>query len=390
LNDGVRLGGGLGEAVVVRVIGSSPRSRVWQVEFGGRPAIVKQVVGGDDAQARFEREIAALTLAAGVRPAVVPEVLGSDPDERLMVLEYVAADGPTPAGWQSDYAVALARLHAAARFLPSAVPAVPVAAVPVAGAPVPAAPVPAAPVPAAPVPVLPVPAAPVPAAPLPATDVLPDAADVTAFLALAGRMGAAAPATVEDELLAVVERLARADRDALLHGDPCPDNAVPTAAGMRFVDLEQAALGPAAMELAYLSAGFPTCWCAASAPGPVLAGAESAYRATWHSITGAEPAGDLTDAQVGWLISGDALVQRARRGTVDHLARAARRDWRWGTATARGRLLHRLGVVAVAARDRDDLTNLGRLCTELSARLLRRRPPVPPLPTAPGDPMAAR
>jgi hypothetical protein len=365
LNDGVRLGGGLGEAVVVRVIGSSPRSRVWQVEFGGRPAIVKQVVGGDDAQARFEREIAALTLAAGVRPAVVPEVLGSDPDERLMVLEYVAADGPTPAGWQSDYAVALARLHAAARFLPGAVAA-------------------------APVPAAPVPAAPVPAAPVPATDVLPDAADVTAFLAFAGRMGAAAAATVEDELLAVVERLARADRDALLHGDPCPDNAVPTAAGMRFVDLEQAALGPAAMELAYLSAGFPTCWCAASAPGPVLAGAESAYRATWHSITGTEPAGDLTDAQVGWLISGDALVQRARRGTVDHLARAGRRDWRWGTATARGRLLHRLGVVAVAARDRDDLTNLGRLCIELSARLLRRRPPAPPLPTAPGDPMAGR
>jgi Phosphotransferase enzyme family len=343
----MRLRGPWGEAVVVRAIGSSPRSRVWRVEFGGGPAIVKRVVGGGDAQARFEREIAALRLAAAVRPAVVPELLGSDPDDRVMVLEHIEADGPTAAGWQADYAVGLARLHAAARFLPDTIPA----------------------------------------APVPATDVLPAAADVTAFLAFAGRLGVTASAAVEGELLAVVERLATAGRTALLHGDPCPDNGVPTATGLRFLDLEQAAVGPGALELAYLSVGFPTCWCVASVPGPVLAEAEAAYRATWRSITGTEPAGDLTDAKVGWVISGDALVQRARRGTVDHLARAARRDWRWGTATARGRLLHRLGVVAAAARDRDDLTHMARLCTGLSARLLLRRPP-PPLPIAPGDPLS--
>jgi hypothetical protein len=62
--------------------------------------------------------------------------------------------------------------------------------------------------------------------------------------------------------------------------------AVPTSDGIRFVDLEQAALGNNYAELAYLRIGFPTCWWAKSVPEPERGQAEAAYHATWRSLTG--------------------------------------------------------------------------------------------------------
>ena len=86
---------------------------------------------------------------------------------------------------------------------------------------------------------------------------------------------------------------------ALLHGDPCPDNAVQGRDGIRFIDLEVADLGPGTAELAYLRIGWPTCWCATSVPEPVLSRAEAAYRSTWRSLTGTELHGNLADACAG-------------------------------------------------------------------------------------------
>jgi Phosphotransferase enzyme family len=331
----------LGEPVLVRRLDSSPRSRVWLAEFAGSPAVVKQITGGPDATERYHREITALRLAAGARPAVVPLLLGTDPAQRLMVLEYLAADGPTGDGWYADYAAALARLHATGRG---------------AGLPEHAG---------------------------------PGSADVRAFLVLAARLGVAVPDDAGDELRRLLERLDSADHDALLHGDPCPDNAVPTVNGIRFVDLEQASLGSGAVELAYLRMGFPTCWCVASTPLVVLDEARTAYRQTWRAITGAEPGGDLTDACTGWVVTGDALVERARRNTIDHLGRLLRADWQWGTVTARERLAYRLGVVATAARGRADLHRVAWLCTAMRERMLDRWPALAGPPIAAGDPLAA-
>jgi phosphotransferase family enzyme len=336
---GAQLRARLGEPVLVRALDSSPRSRVWLVELGGVPAICKQITGGPDAAERYRREVTALRAAAGV----VPDLLGVDPDARVLVLEYVATDGPTAAGWHVDYAVALARLHASSPpdgVLP-----------PHAG---------------------------------------PGSAQVASFLRFAGRLGVAVPDAAHDELLALTERLRAAPRDALLHGDPCPDNAVATADGIRFIDLEQAAVGSGAVELAYLSMGFPTCWCVTATPPAIVAEAIAAYRETWRGIAGAPPAGDLTDACVGWVITGDALVERARRGGGDHLARAVAGDWEWGTATARERLAHRLGVAAVAAEGRADLDAAGRLCAALRVRLLERWPALRSVPVVRGDPLAAK
>jgi len=110
---GQSLRAALGSPTTVRRLSSSPRSRVWLVEFGGAPAIVKQIAADPDARDRYAREATALRLARRARPPVVPALLAADPGTRVLVLEYLASQGPA-AEWMTDYATALARLHAAA------------------------------------------------------------------------------------------------------------------------------------------------------------------------------------------------------------------------------------------------------------------------------------
>ncbi|MFJ7154850.1 phosphotransferase [Streptomyces sp. NPDC101118] len=323
---GGRLRERLGEAREVRRMDSSPRSRVWRAEIGGRTAIVKQAAGGADPEGRYHRELTALEIAA--RRGVGPAVLGTDPAERVIVLEFLEHRPPAP-DWIVGYAEALARLHASARASD--------------------------------------------AGSLPRWEG-PGEQDVEAFLRLGGRLGVPAGPGVRDELTRLVRRLAEAPAGALLHGDPCPGNDLHTADGVRFVDFEQACLGSGAVELAYLRIGFPTCWCV-TAPAPdLVARAEAAYR----RITPLD--GDLTDACAGWLIRGDALVERARRNGPDHLARLRNRDWTWGTASARQRLAHRLAVVGEQAEGRADLREFRAFCASLRAAVAARWPSVRPVP----------
>ncbi|WP_235486789.1 DUF4398 domain-containing protein [Frankia sp. AvcI1] len=109
--------------------------------------------------------------------------------------------------------------------------------------------------------------------------------------------------------------------------------------------------------------------------------AEVAYRAAWRQQTGRDVPDDLTDACAGWLLRGDALVERAKRETLDHLARIARRDWRWGTATARQRLTHRLGIVSQMTAHGGELEELGQLAAAMRENVLTRWPSLQPLPT---------
>ncbi|MFD9366445.1 aminoglycoside phosphotransferase family protein [Streptomyces sp. NPDC060020] len=324
----------LGEPQRPLRLGSSPRSRVWRVELPTSTAVVKQLVGGPDADERYAREVAALRLAARSAVPVVPALLATDPAERVLVLEDL--EHRRPAGdWIVDYAAALARLHATAR--------------------------------------------PDDAGVLPRWQG-PNRADVASFLHLAGELEVPVASGVSGELDDLVDRLAQTPGHALLHGDPCPGNDLHTASGIRFIDFEQASLGSGVMELAYLRIGFPTCWCVTSAAEPLLERAESAYRAEWRTATGSEVQGGLADACAGWLIRGDALVQRAHREGTDHLARIPRQDWTWGTATARQRLVHRLGVVGRMTADDASLTGLSSLSTAMRHRMLARWPTLRPVP----------
>ncbi|WP_405204596.1 aminoglycoside phosphotransferase family protein [[Kitasatospora] papulosa] len=316
---------------------SSPRSRVWRIELRGRPAVLKQLVEAPEADERYAREVAALRIA-GRAPGspVVPALLGTDPAERVLILEHLDHRRPA-AEWIVDYATALARLHSTG--------------------------------------------GPEDAGSLPRWQG-PSAADVSSFLTLAATFGISEGPGVRDELNALVDRLGRAEGTALLHGDPCPGNDLHTPDGVRFIDFEQASLGSGLMELAYLRVGFPTCWCVTRAAGPLLERAETAYRTAWHAETGTPlPDAGLADACAGWLIRGDALVQRAHRSSTDHLARLPHEDWEWGTATARQRLVHRLGVVAATTADHGELRRLQVLAADLRRALLDRWPALRPVPT---------
>ncbi|TXL91193.1 aminoglycoside phosphotransferase family protein [Streptomyces sp. IB2014 016-6] len=322
---------------------------MWAAELPrGGPVVVKQLVQGPGAGERYVREVAGLRIAGRLRPPVTPRLLGTDPSARVLVLERVEHGAPGE-GWEVAYATALARLHAAA---PADT---------------------AAPAEAAP--------ADTESAPLPRWSG-PGRTDIDSFLTLARGLGAAVPAQVPDELERLTRRLDRTPRrPALLHGDPCPGNDLHTADGIRFIDFEQASLGNGLNELAYLRVGFPTCWCVTAAPEPLLLSAEAAYRSTWREATGTEPEGELADACAGWLIRGDALVERALRGSADQLARLTREDWTWGTATARQRLLHRLEVVARMVRNTDtSLAGLGTLSADMAGRVLTRWPELRPVP----------
>jgi len=321
----------LGAPKRVRVLGSSPRSKVWRAEFGGTRAVIKHLVAGPGADDRFAREVTALEAASAVQPPVVPRLLGADRGERTLVTEWVE-ERPPPADWVVAYATALGRLHGT--------PTEGVAGLPLwAG---------------------------------------PTSADAEAFVKLAAWLEVSAPKGVATELDSLLTRLAaRSARRVLLHGDPCPANDLHTAAGVRFVDFEQASLGDGTVELAYLRIGFPTCWCSTAQPPELLAEAEAAYAAA--SGRGIDDH-ELADACAGWTIRGDALVERAFRETEDHLARLTVEDWTRWTVSARDRLAHRLGVVWRVGGD-GPLGETARLALRMRAAMAERWPGLRPLPT---------
>lgn len=331
----------LGDPVLIRRLASSPRSEVFLVEFGGAPTIVKHITSGPGCERRYQVEVAALRLAGRVQPSPVAGLLATDSAARVLVLEYLEGGRPATQAWAVQYATALARLHNA-----------PVAEHD--------------------------------------TDIPrhrgPGNDDVRAFVQIARQLGVFVPSSPETELIAALDRLANSDDEVLLHGDPCPDNAVPTGDGVRFVDLEGAQRGPAALELAYLRIGFPTCWCVKALPGRHITAAENAYRDARRSRSSARP-DDLADACVSWLLHGDALVERARRRGRDHLAQLQSRDWAWGTATARERLLHRLSVVAELADSHDRLTATAGLARDMEAAIKERWPRLSAIPRARDSPM---
>jgi hypothetical protein len=119
----------------------------------------------------------------------------------------------------------------------------------------------------------------------------------------------------------------------------------------------------------------------------VLRQAEAAYRSAWRAHTGTDVSGDLAEACAGWLIWGDGLVERAHRGQADQLARLPEEDWRWGTATARQRLLHRLTVVAALGADHPGLADLARVSTAMRDRMLASWPGIRELPLTDDDPL---
>lgn len=168
-----------------------------------------------------------------------------------------------------------------------------------------------------------------------------------------GRLAGLAPsdtdvAAIEAELAGVGALLAPGDAAVLWPTDTCPDNAV-LADGWRFLDLEGADVGHAALAAAYTVLPFATCWCVFDPPpdltDDLLAAFEEGLaerapqipaRPEWRSEVEVACAAYVV-LVTGWLLNG-ALEGRPTVGPAGRSPSyrqlvAAR--WRWGAANLR-------------------------------------------------------
>ncbi|MGD8150067.1 hypothetical protein [Ornithinimicrobium sp. Y1694] len=120
------------------------------------------------------------------------------------------------------------------------------------------------------------------------------------------RHGNAAVSEIHD----AVEALERdVDRHVLGPGDTCPDNAVLTDSGVRFLDLEGAGFRHAAFEAAYAAEPFSTCWCVFTPPagltGAMLAAFTEGAEQRLPGL-GADPRwpAQVRAAVAAWVLSG--------------------------------------------------------------------------------------
>ncbi|MFZ0043193.1 MAG: aminoglycoside phosphotransferase family protein [Solirubrobacteraceae bacterium] len=202
------------------------------------------------------------------------------------------------------------------------------------------------------------------------------------FLAMAGQLGLATDG-VDQEIDSLAALMAGAGYVGLVHGDLCPDNTHIADGSCRIIDFETSGWGPIALDVAYLLAPFPSCWCFASLPAEAAGPALLAYR---DQVTnaGVDLGPDwevaLTAALAGW------VVARVRIG------RALEEDSNWGTTTMRPRLLTWLHSFIEAASRTDALPRLRSLAEAIRELLLLRWPDavVPDYPALarPGAPLA--
>lgn len=180
----------------------------------------------------------------------------------------------------------------------------------------------------------------------------------------------------EDEAVLVLERLRQPGCwQALVHGDPCPDNVLLAADGRAILlDFEFARPGHALFDAAYWRMGFPTCWCAGTVPADVRRRIDRAYRA---AVADAVPearddhafrrASAIIDA--AWMLSNLAWL----------LPGALAEDGTWGRATNRSRIFTYLQRAVRSAEEADILPRLRSLANLWHDDLRGRWPDSEPL-----------
>jgi aminoglycoside/choline kinase family phosphotransferase len=205
------------------------------------------------------------------------------------------------------------------------------------------------------------------------------------FLAMAAQLGLSTDG-VGREIDSLGGLMDGAGYVGLVHSDLCPDNTHIADGSCRIIDFETSGWGPVALDVAYLLAPFPSCWCFASLPAEVAGPALAAYRDQVTSA-GMELGPDwedaLTAALAGWVVARGARI-----------GRALEEDRGWGTTTMRPRLLTWLRSFIGAASRTGALPRLRTLAEATHERLLLRWPdalvPDYPAPARPGAPLARR
>jgi aminoglycoside/choline kinase family phosphotransferase len=155
----------------------------------------------------------------------------------------------------------------------------------------------------------------------------------------------------QDELAQIARRLEQPGTWlSLVHGDPCPDNALISAQRIHLIDFEFAMPGHALLDAVYWRMGFPTCWCAGRVPDSIAAQVEAAYRAE----IGLVMAGASNDA-IFALESAFMAAAWLLRSLAARLEAAWNDDSRWGIASVRSRLLWYLEVTIRMTEESDIL-----------------------------------
>jgi aminoglycoside/choline kinase family phosphotransferase len=205
------------------------------------------------------------------------------------------------------------------------------------------------------------------------------------FLAMAAQLGL--PTDGADREIDSLGTLLEGDGYVgLVHSDLCPDNTHIADGGCRIIDFETSGWGPIALDVAYLLAPFPSCWCFASLPAEVAGPALLAYR---DQVTnagldlGPDWEDALTAALAGWVVARGARI-----------GRALEEDRNWGTTTMRPRLLTWLSSFIGAAARTGALPRLRALAEAIREQLGLRWPdavvPEYPALARPGAPLARR
>jgi aminoglycoside/choline kinase family phosphotransferase len=205
------------------------------------------------------------------------------------------------------------------------------------------------------------------------------------FLAMAAQLGLATDG-VGQELDSLGDLMTGAGYVGLVHSDLCPDNTHIAGGKCRIIDFETSGWGPIALDVAYLLAPFPSCWCFASLPAEVAGPALLAYRDQVTSA-GIELGPDwedaLTAALAGWVVARGARIGRVIEGDRD-----------WGTTTMRPRLLTWLHSFIEASARTGALPRLRALAEAIREQLAVRWPgavaPDYPALARPGAPLARR
>jgi hypothetical protein len=189
---------------------------------------------------------------------------------------------------------------------------------------------------------------------------------------VADRLGGTPPAS---ELALLSARLSNPGPwQCLIHGDPCPDNALIAGGSIHLIDYEFAGPSHALLDGIYWQIGFPTCWCAGRVPADVASRIDGVYRA---EIAKAMPLVldeaayrvELVYVAAIWLFT--CLSWR--------LEKALKEDGKWGTWSIRGRLLWYLQRVIEMTERADLLPGINAAAHRWLSELQRRWPDSLPL-----------
>jgi hypothetical protein len=185
------------------------------------------------------------------------------------------------------------------------------------------------------------------------------------FLAVAAQLGLPT-AGLEDEIDSLPALMGGSGHLGLVHSDLCPDNTHIVGGHCRLIDFETSGWGPIALDVAYLLAPFPSCWCFASLPAEV---ADPALLAYHDQVTNAG-----IDLGPDWETALAAALAGFMVARAAAIGRALDKDRNWGTTTIRPRLLTWLNSFTRAASRTGALPRLRSVAEALHEQLRLRWP----------------